>query len=109
MGKGLQLEPPRGLKGSGDSFKPSGRGLQIDSTPRSYRRIPITTSYNGASLSNGDGLQIEYVRRKYRRIPIHPSNYIRRTEDEDGNPKPIPVTPVVESIKKSQKTKKTKC
>ena len=41
MGKGLQTEWPKGLKGSGKSFKPAGKGLQIDSTPRNYRRIPI--------------------------------------------------------------------
>ena len=47
MGKGLQLEPPR------------GRGLQIDSAPRSYRRIPVTA---------GDGLQIDSEHRNYKMI-----------------------------------------
>ena len=46
MGKGLQTERPR------------GKELQIDSTPRSYRRIPIT------SYKTGDGLQIDSVRRE---------------------------------------------
>ena len=44
MGKGMQIEPPR------------GRGLQIDSAPRSYRRISVTT---------GDGLQIDSEHRDY--------------------------------------------
>ena len=50
MGKGLQLEPARA----------SDRRLHIDSTPRNYRRIPVTT---------GDGLQIDSEHRDYRMIP----------------------------------------
>ena len=47
MGKGLQLEPPR------------GKGLHINSAPWNYRRIPITT---------GDGLQIDSEHRDYKMI-----------------------------------------
>ena len=55
-GSGAFFKP----SGSGDSFKSSVRGPQINSTPRNFRRIPI----------NGDGVQIDSVMRNYRRIPL---------------------------------------
>ena len=49
MGKGLQIElPRRRCNGNGLQIERprNGNGLQIDSTPRNYKRIPINDEKN---------------------------------------------------------------
>ena len=52
MGKGLQVERPRRrCNGNGLQIERSrGKGLQIDSTPRNYRRIPINDEKKGQNF-----------------------------------------------------------